>query len=278
MSRIRLIPFSIFSTFRKAMAISPENFNSSLLFYVLSLIVVLMWVNALANRIRDYGSNPWIAVFSLIPLANIGLALYYGIVQHKKKPVSDNATDNSDTSLAKAVYNHTKDIAIEVKPTIDDYKQKHATSQIPVQSEDINEAPAKDTDLLNDDAIYEQVMLEIEEDKKVKATWARALAQSDGNKDRAEALYIQFRIDTIKTELETEKLRMAKEDEEQNRLVCEEIEKKLLVFLDKNHLELNKKISDTKIKANEIGSIYDIYAEYEGVDWHIVNNVLYADH
>jgi len=231
-----------------------------------------MWVNALANRIRDYGSNPWIAVFSLIPLANIGLALYYGIVQHKKKPVSDSAIDNSDTSLAKAVYNHSKDIAAEVKPTIDDYKQKHATSQIPVQNEDINEAPDQDTDLLNDDAIYEQVMLEIEEDKKVKATWARALAQSDGNKDRAEALYIQYRVRAITDDAKAEKLRVKKkraEEELQNRL---NNKNDFNAYLKYNNLVFQKQISDYKFLAAYSNSPIEVIVEFRNNKWEIIKS------
>jgi len=161
------------------------DFDTAAILQFIALVIDIIWTNTLANRIRDYGSNPWISLFSLIPLVNVGLALYYGIVKYKKKPVSDSAVDTSDTSLAKAVYNHTKDIATEVKPTIDDYKQKHATSQNLVQ---------------NDDAIYEQVMLEIEEDRKVKSAWARALSQADGNSSKAEALYIQFRVKAIKDE------------------------------------------------------------------------------
>ena len=43
-------------------------------------------------------------------------------------------------------------------------------------------------------------MLEIEEDRKIKGTWARALAQSEGNKDKAESLYINLRVQNIQEE------------------------------------------------------------------------------
>ena len=86
----------------------------------------------------------------------------------------------------------------EVKPTINKHEQKHTTSQTPVQNKDINKVPEQNVELENEDSIYEKVMLEIEEDKKVKATWARALAQSDGDKDKAEALYIKFRVNHLK--------------------------------------------------------------------------------
>lgn len=129
-SVILIIPFSLFSTFSRATASDSELANSSLIFSGLVFIVILMWINALANRIRDYGSNPWIAVFSLIPLVNIGLALYYGIVKYKNKPIENNTvSNNSNPSLVKAVYNHSKDIASEVKPTINEYKEKHQASE-----------------------------------------------------------------------------------------------------------------------------------------------------
>ncbi|GEM_PF-1971670 len=50
---------------------------------------------------------------------------------------------------------------------------------------------------MNEDEIYEKVMLEIEKDNKVKSTWAKSLAQSDGDKDKAEAIYIKLRVDIL---------------------------------------------------------------------------------
>jgi len=57
--------------------------NIALGLYILVTIFSLIWVNTLANRIRDYGSNPWIALFGIIPIVNIILALYYGIANKK---------------------------------------------------------------------------------------------------------------------------------------------------------------------------------------------------
>ena len=211
-SVILLIPLSIFSTFSRVMEMNPETAASSLIFRGLALIVVIMWLNALANRIRDYGSNPWIAVFAIIPLANIGLALYYGIVKYKDNPKPNNNT--TDTSLTKAVYNHTKDVISEIKPTIQEYKEKHKVSN------DDNAPLATSTNIATEateDAIYEQVMLEIEEDRKVKSTWAKALAQSDGNREKTEALYIKLRVQNIKSDLnndiKNERLKLIEEQE-----------------------------------------------------------------
>ena len=57
-----------------------EIYDKALFLYVFVFFIGITWMNVLANRIRDYGSNPWISAFAMIPLANIGLALYYGIV------------------------------------------------------------------------------------------------------------------------------------------------------------------------------------------------------
>jgi len=148
------------------------------------IIPHLLWINALVNRIRDYGGNPWIAAFALLPLANIGLALYYGIFQYKNKPVENNTNANTSPSLSKAIYNHSKDLASDIKPTINEYKENHQTSKTDISN----------ISSINEDEIYEKVMIEIEEDNKVKSTWAKSLAQSDGDKDKAEAIYIKLRV------------------------------------------------------------------------------------
>ncbi|MAC83379.1 MAG: hypothetical protein CL624_04520 [Arcobacter sp.] len=188
-----LIPLSIIKVFVKAFESSGDE-NSVLILYTIGLIISIVWINTLANRIRDYGSNPWISLFALIPLVNIGLALYYGIAKSKSKPEKKANINSNDSSLTKAVYNHSKDIAGEIKPAINEYKEKHSSV-----NQDKNKINV-DT-IINEDEIYEKVMLEIEEDRKVKSTWAKALAQSEGNKDKAESLYINFRFINIKKEI-----------------------------------------------------------------------------
>lgn len=103
--------------------------------------------------------------------------------------------DNSDkTSLSKAIYNHGKDIVGEIKPTVEEYKQNHSNSKNEIQiSSNLNFN-------IDEDKIYEKIMLEIEDAKKVKSTWARALAQSNGDDKKANSLYINFRFKEIKIE------------------------------------------------------------------------------
>lgn len=105
-------------------------------------------------------------------------------VQFKSNP--EKISNNNDrSSLGKAVYTHSKDIA-----TINDYKEKQQTSKT-----EFTDFRAED-----EDKIYEQAMAEIEEDTKVRGTWAKALANSDGNIDKAKSLYIQMRVQSLKIE------------------------------------------------------------------------------
>lgn len=186
-----LIAFLIF--FAKIFTAIGQNDYSNILRLII-LIISFIWINTLANRIRDYGSNPWIALFSMIPLVNIVLALYYGIVKTKNKEIKGEEKTDSNLSLTKAVYNHTKDIASEIKPTINEYKEKHSTTK------NENQTTKNTSPEINEDEIYEKIMIEIEEDKKVKSTWAKALAQSDGDKNKAEAIYIKLRFETFNEE------------------------------------------------------------------------------
>ena len=109
-----------------------------------------------------------------------------------------NEKSKDETSLTKAVYNHSKDIASEIKPALNEYKEKHSYSNT-IKKETMT--IVSNNLEINEDEIYEQIMIEIEEDKKVKSTWAKALAQSDGDRDKAESLYIKFRFIDIKNEI-----------------------------------------------------------------------------
>ncbi len=179
---------AIVNFFAKAMENSGQNYNEIGTFSII-FVLTIIWINTLSNRIRDYGSNPWIALFSLIPLVNIGLSLFYGSINKKKSPIQESDFKDSDkTSLTKAVINHSKDIVNEIKPAINEYKEKHSSSKEVTNNSNI---------LSTEDEIYERIMIEIEENNKVKSSWAKALAQSDGDKDKAESLYINMRFEDI---------------------------------------------------------------------------------
>ena len=110
----------------------------------------------------------------------------------KKITYSEESKDNildSSQLLVKAVVNHGKEIVQDVKPAINNYIEKHSTDEIIVSNSMDKEEHMKCEDI-NEDEIYDNVMLEIEEDKKIRSTWAKALSLSDGDENKANSLYI----------------------------------------------------------------------------------------
>ena len=55
----------------------------SSLSYPFVFILFIIWINTLANRIRDYGLSPWLALFALFPFLNFIVGLYFGIKKEK---------------------------------------------------------------------------------------------------------------------------------------------------------------------------------------------------
>lgn len=220
------------------------------------------------KRLHDINlSGWWFPVFLLLCLPYI--ALYFWPGTKGKNRFDENyksqEKDLNDTSLTKAVYNHSKNIASEIKPKVEEYKREHSSQNesqetshyeqtsnnieiknndeerikcpycekennksrkicwkckkelnktknaYPSNIEDFDDSYfsniKKNTDsgFLTEDQIYEKVMIEIEEDKKVKSIWAKSLAQSDGNKDKAESLYINLRVKYIKDDYKEKK-------------------------------------------------------------------------
>lgn len=89
-------------------------------------------------------------------------------------------------------FSKTKDLGIAVTnhgtEAIKDYVDKHAHSNTQWSSE-------------NDNMLYEYVLEEIEKNNLQKGLWAKALALSEGNNDKAKSLYMQYRVQAIKEEL-----------------------------------------------------------------------------
>lgn len=215
--------------------VEKSDITSMLLAAAFLMLPSYIWLNALVNRIRDYGSNPWIALWTIIPFVNILMGLYYGIAKSKSKKKTLNSKENDkDSSLVKAVYNHSKDIASEVKRAIDDYKEKHKT----VACQSSTETTVIS---LSEDTMYEKIMLEIEEDKRVKSTWAKALAESDGNLDKATSLYIKERLHIIKEEMK------AKKQLEEKKQKLKELKLKELKLKQKELKQKEKEIIANKI-------------------------------
>ena len=45
---------------------------------IASLIIMVLLIHVLANRIREFGSNPWLALWAILPFVGLIQAFYYG--------------------------------------------------------------------------------------------------------------------------------------------------------------------------------------------------------
>ena len=73
---------------------------------ILALIFMLIWINVLANRIRDFGGNPWLALTAILPFVNLVFTVYYGIKQYsnekrKLQNAINKAVENGNTEEAR---------------------------------------------------------------------------------------------------------------------------------------------------------------------------------
>jgi len=97
----------------------------------------------------------------------------------------------------------------------------------------------------DEDSLYEQAMDELENNTKVKPLWAKSFAKSEGNEEKAKALYIQYRVTDLK------KIHKAnhRKNEQEVKDFSIKIEKRLDKFLKDNNIYpiyKRKKISDTE--------------------------------
>ena len=91
----------------------------------------------------------------------------------------------------------------------------------------------------NDDLLYEYVLEELEKVEPIKGLWAKAIAHSEGNNEKAKSLYMQYRVQAIKDEFKALKL-------DYNGLKKEEI-----FSIIKDGFELNEETEKIKIQQEE---------------------------
>lgn len=53
---------------------------------IIGWIASIIYIHVLANRIRGFGSNPWLALWAIIPFVGLFQALYYGCIKSRKIP------------------------------------------------------------------------------------------------------------------------------------------------------------------------------------------------
>ena len=199
------------------------------IFWAIVVSAIIVFVSALLFSILKISMGSGASFIGLIIIIiGIWLIKYsWTKITYSEEP-KESIIDNTQ-SLAKAVINHSKEFVQEVKPTINNYIEKH--NEIVIKN-DFKIENNMISENINEDEIYEQVMLEIEKDTKVKSTWAKALSQSDGDKNRAESIYIKLRVDFLvqekKEQIELERKKIEEQEllikQEQDRLEQEKIE------------------------------------------------------
>lgn len=58
----------------------------------------------------------------------------------------------------------------------------------------------------NDEILYEYVLDEMDQGIQIKGLWAKALAHSDGMESKAESMYMQYRVQSIKDQFDALKI------------------------------------------------------------------------
>lgn len=85
------------------------------------------------------------------------------------------------------------------------------------------------TDRLFEEKIYEEVLKEVEQGKRRDGLWAKAFANSDGNENKAKALYINYRVQSIKDEIELSSIAAEAAAKEEKRISEKEREIRLKI-------------------------------------------------
>lgn len=98
-------------------AIGSEGTNA-----IASLIVFVILIHFLANRIRGFGSNPWLALWAILPLVGLFQALYYGCKKSGEMPQTELKSKKSSVasaSVEKTLEYETEEGKVREKSTVD---------------------------------------------------------------------------------------------------------------------------------------------------------------
>jgi hypothetical protein len=118
----------------------------------------------------------------------------------------------------------------------------------------LDEAQYISNSTITDNKLYETAMEEIESSTVQKGLYARAFSQSEGDKDKTDALYIRLRVQSLQDELmlEAEQERALDEKQISDKIRQEEEEQQQLVEEKKRESQLEaKKAMDVLLQQQE---------------------------
>ena len=129
----------------------------------------------------------FVGTIFLISMAMLIIKFLYKKIVNKInfKEKQEKAPNTSIFSGISAAVNHSKDTVSQIKLATVESEKREENIFHTVDYE------------INEDEIYAQAMTEIEEDKKAKGTWAKALVLSEGDTSKETSLYIKLRVNDI---------------------------------------------------------------------------------
>jgi hypothetical protein len=130
----------------------------------------------------------------------------------------------------------------------------------------------------SEEKIYNKVAQELQDGIRKEGLWLKAIENTNGDENKALALYIKYRSESIKVEklkeVQRQKLLAEQKIEERRKELELEIlqnQNKLKIFLEKHNLHKIKDVSKTKILANYYNSPIDVYVEFVDGEWKIID-------
>lgn len=117
----------------------------------------------------------------------------------------------------------------------------------------------------SDDALFEQVALELDSGQMAKALWTRAFAEADGDENRARAIYIRLRIARLQEEAAANSSRAAERAQHApQRAALLQLQRSLLTDTDRARCEADT-FDAVRLRAavggGDIGGMRDIIGE-----------------
>ena len=125
--------------------------------------------------------------YGWVPLIFFSLILF--LIKKNNHPVNNNiSSDISDTKpYEKPIH--------KKKSELKNYEEKKNQKKIRVNSEE----EIRETNSKSEEEIYDLIGKEIEEKNLKRGIWTKAIAESNGDKEKAEATYIKLRFEQMKS-------------------------------------------------------------------------------
>ncbi len=133
----------------------------------------------------------------------------------------------------------------------------------------------------DEEALYEEVANELSKNIRKEGLWLKAIQNTDGNENKALALYIKYRSEAIKAEKKElinqdmrKKQRLEEEKQLEEKILYDNTEglknSELMLFLSKNNMLVLKTLEDGRVLVNYSNTPVDVYLEYKNNKWRIL--------